>query len=273
METKIVLLTGASSGIGKATAERLMRNAAIVYGASRSANEELEIDEISGGRIIHTRMDVNNELEIQTVVETIISQHGRLDVVICNAGNGLAGSIEDSDSEEVKYQFETNFFGVVKTIQACLPIFRAQSNGRIISISSVAAVIPIPYQAFYSSVKSASHIFMQALAIEMKDYNVACCSILPGDTKTGFTAARKYASKANSTSSPYYKSMKKAVGKMEEDELKGMSADIIAKSIEKQIYRKRMKALVIPGFIYKTAYILSLLLPIKLKIWAISKLY
>ena len=273
MEQQIILLTGVSRGIGKATALRLMQKGAIVYGSSRSDSNKIEHDEASGGKIVHIKMDVNNESEIQAAVSSIIAKHSKLDAVICNAGNGLAGSIEDCSSEEVKYQFETNFFGVVKTIQACLPIFRTQRASRIILISSVAAVIPIPYQALYSAVKSATSIFIQALEIEMKDYGVKCCTILPGDTKTGFTAARKYATKASSTNSPYYMSTKKAVGKMEKDEQNGMSPDVIAKAVARQLYKKRMNTIVVPGFGYKMAYLMGIILPSKLKIWVISKVY
>lgn len=273
MEQQVILLTGASAGIGKTTAQLLMKRGAIVYGASRSANGEMEKDISSGGELIHINMDVNNEADIQNALDRIMQKHQKLDVVICNAGNGLAGSVEDSDSEEVKYQFETNFFGVVKTIQACLPVFRRQGFGRIINVSSVAAIIPIPYQAFYSSVKSASLIFMQALAMEVKPFGIQCCTVLPGDTKTGFTAARRYAVKAEKADSAYFVQMKKAVGKMEQDEQNGMPPEVIAKAMMREVYRPKMRAIVVPRIDYKLIYVLGLLLPAKLKLWVISKIY
>ena len=205
---KIVLLTGASAGIGKATAELLMKQGFIVYAASRSRCSQMN-DEISDGKIIPVIMDVNIETDIQSVLNQIIDNHGQLDAVIANAGNGLSGAVEETSIEEVRYQFETNFFGVVKTIHACLPIFRAQGYGKIITVSSLAGVIPIPFQTFYSSVKAALMLYMNGLSIEVKPFGIQCCTILPGDTKTGFTAARKYSIASQNENSPSFRPMNK----------------------------------------------------------------
>ena len=152
MNQQIVLLTGASAGIGKATAEMLMQHGNKVYGASRRGGTAQKAPHGSG-EIIPVIMDVNNEDQILAVINRIVAENGKLDVLICNAGNGIAGAIEDTSVDEARYQFETNFFGVYKTIQASLPVFRTQGYGKIITISSVAGVIPIPFQALYSSVK------------------------------------------------------------------------------------------------------------------------
>ena len=150
METKVVLITGASAGIGLSAAEQLMNKGLKVYAASRRGGKSQKA-ESGEGELIHVKMDVNKEDEIASVVAQIMKENSRLDAVICNAGNGIAGSIEDTSSEEVRYQLETNFFGAVKTIQACIPVFRAQGYGKIIATSSVAAIVPIPFQAFYSA--------------------------------------------------------------------------------------------------------------------------
>ena len=272
MNPQIVLLTGASAGIGKATAELLMNKGAIVYGASRRGGDVQK--QINGtGKIIPVKMDVNNEADINTVIAQIIKNHGRLDVLISNAGNGIAGSVEDTSSDEVKYQFETNFFGAVKTIQACLPVFRQQGHGKIITTSSVAAVVPIPFQAFYSAGKSALFLFMQALALEVKPFGIQCCTILPGDTKTDFTAARKYTTASQIPKSVYFNKMKSSVGKMEKDEQNGMSPNVIAKNIIQQIYSKNMKTIVIPGFSYQVIYWLFNRLPAKFRLWLVGLLY
>ncbi len=272
MNPQIILLTGASAGIGKATAKLLMENGVIVYGASRRGCEPRKAEN-GPGEIIPVIMDVNNENEIAAVIERIINEKGRLDALISNAGNGIAGSIEDTSSEEVKYQFETNFFGAVKTIQACLPVFRKQGYGKIITTSSVAAIVPIPFQAFYSAGKSALLVFMQALAMEVKPYGIQCCTILPGDTKTDFTSARKYTAASQSPESVYYKKMKSSVGKMEKDEQNGMSPDIIASNMVKQLFRKNMKAIVIPGFQYQVICWLFNRLPVKLRLRIVGMLY
>ncbi len=272
MRQQIVLLTGASAGIGKATAELLMKNGVIVYGASRSSGVPQK-DEQSGGEIIPVKMDVNIESDIQLVVNQIIEMHGKLDAVIANAGNGIAGAIEETSIDEVRYQFETNFFGVVKTIQACLPIFRGQGYGKIITVSSLAGVIPIPFQTFYSSVKAALMLFMNGLAIEVKPFGIQCCTILPGDTKTDFTSARKYTQSSQNEKSPYFETLKRSVGRMERDEQNGMTADAVAKPIAQQILNKKMHTFYVTGIVNQLYYHLFNVLPTNWRLWIIAKLY
>ena len=272
MKTKVVLITGASAGIGLSAAKQLMNKGVKVYAASRRGgiNQKAQSGE---GEIVHVKLDVNNEKEIATVVAQIVKENGKLDAVVSNAGNGIAGSIEDTSSEEVKYQFETNFFGSVKVIQACIPVFRKQGYGKIIATSSVAALVPIPFQAFYSAGKSALLVFMQALAIEVKPYGIQCCSILPGDTKTDFTAARKYTIASQSSDSAYSAKMKKSVGKMEKDEQNGVDASKVALKIVNQIFKKRMKVSVVPGIDYKLICFLFNRLPAGLRLWVVGLLY
>jgi len=272
METKVVLITGASTGIGLSAAEQLMNKGVKVYAASRRGGVSQKAEN-GIGEIIHVKMDVNNEEEIATVVSQIIKENKHLDAVVSNAGNGIAGSIEDTSSEEVKYQFETNFFGAVKVIQACIPVFRKQGYGKIIATSSVAAVVPIPFQAFYSAGKSALLVFMQALAVELKPFGIQCCSILPGDTKTGFTAARKYTVASQSTDSAYNAKMKTSVGKMEKDEQNGVEASKVARKIVSQIFKKKMKVSVVPGIDYKLICFLFSRLPTSLRLWIVGLLY
>jgi len=272
METKVVLITGASAGIGLAAAVQLMNKGVRVYAASRRGGIVIKAEN-GVGEIINVKMDVNSETDIAMVVARILTENESLDAVICNAGNGIAGAIEDTSSEEVKYQFETNFFGAVKTIQACLPIFRKQGYGKIMTTSSVAAIVPIPFQAFYSAVKSALLVYMQALAMEVKPFGIQCCTVLPGDTKTGFTAARKFSEHSQSNDSVYAKKMKSSVGKMEIDEQNGMPPDAVAQSMVQQIMSKNMKVIVIPGIQYKLICWLFVRLPAKLRLWAVEKVY
>jgi NAD(P)-dependent dehydrogenase (short-subunit alcohol dehydrogenase family) len=272
METKVVLITGASAGIGLAAALQLMNKGVKVYAASRRGGNPVKA--ISGpGEIIHVNMDVNNEAEIASVVQQVIKENGKLDVLICNAGNGIAGSVEDTSSEEVRYQFETNFFGAVKTINACLPTFRAQGYGKIIATSSVAAIVPIPFQAFYSAGKSALLVYMQALTIELKPFGIQCCSILPGDTKTDFTSARKYTLKSQSPDSAYTQKMKSSVGKMEKEEQNGMPADSVASRMVQQVMNKKMKVFVVPGLQYQLICFIFDLMPVRLRLWVVGLLY
>lgn len=272
METKVVLITGASAGIGLSAAVQLMDKGVRVYAASRRGGIPQKAQN-GVGELIPVQMDVNNPEVIASVVAQILKENNRLDAVICNAGNGIAGSIEDTSNEEMRYQFETNFFGAVNTINACLPVFRAQGYGKVIATSSVAAVVPIPFQAFYSAGKSALSIFMQALAIEVKPFGIQCCSILPGDTKTDFTSARKYTEKSQSADSAYSQKMKTSVGRMEKDEQNGMDAKVVAKQMVDQVMSKRMKVAVVPGFQYKVICWLFKILPTRTSLWIVGLLY
>jgi short-subunit dehydrogenase len=272
MTSRIVLITGASTGIGFEAAQQLMNNGVKVYAASRRGGVS-EKAKNGPGEIIHVKMDVNIEADITTVLQQILKENSQLDAVVCNAGNGIAGSIEETSIDEARYQFETNFFGVIKTIQACLPIFRKQGHGKIITVSSLAGVIPIPFQTYYSSVKAALILYMNGLAIEVKPFGIQCCTVLPGDTKTGFTAARRYTQASQTEKSVYYKNMKKSVGRMEKDEQNGMSAGDVAKPIVAQIMNKRMKTLCVTGLLNQFFYHLFTILPTDLSLWIIAKLY
>lgn len=272
MKSKVVLITGASTGIGFEAAQQLMNNGVKVYAASRRGGVSEKAKD-GPGEIIHVKMDVNIEADIRTVLDQILAENNQLDAVVCNAGNGIAGSIEDTSIEEARYQFETNFFGVIKTIQACLPIFRKQGHGKIITVSSLAGVIPIPFQTYYSSVKAALMLFMTGLSIEVKPFGIQCCTILPGDTKTGFTSARKYTQASQNDKSVYFQTMKKSVGRMEKDEQNGMTAAAVAKPIVAQIMNKRMHTFYVTGVVNQLFYHLFNILPTDLRLWIIAKLY
>jgi short-subunit dehydrogenase len=271
-KNKIILLTGGSAGIGKSAAALLSCKGNVVFSASRHVSNNF-ISENNSGKIIPVSMDVNSEEQIDTVVARIVAEYGRLDAVICNAGNGIAGSIEDTADSEARYQFETNFFGVCKTIRACLPQFRKQRYGKIIVTSSVAGVVPIPFQAYYSAVKAALLTFVQALSLEVKIFGIQCCVILPGDTKTNFTSARKFTENSISETSVYLEKMKASVGKMERDEQNGMSPQSVAKHIVKQIHKQKMNPIVVPGLQYKLIYWVFYLLPVRVRLWIVGFLY
>lgn len=270
-ETKIVLLTGGSSGIGKATAKILSNDGMIVYSASRSVSGE---NGEKGGNIIPVALDVNDENAIKTVIRRIIAEQGRIDVLVSNAGNGIGGAIEDTSADEAGYQFGTTFFGSMNMVRACLPIMRKQGSGKIILIGSVASFIAIPYQAYYSAAKSALLTMARALSLELKGTGVSCGCILPGDIKTGFTANRKMTAQSENPESHYYESVHRSISKMEHDEQHGMSPATIGLAIRKQLRKKGKVSLnVIPGCVYKLIYIAWKLLPERLVIWIVGLLY
>lgn len=269
---KAILLTGGSAGIGLATSKMLMDCGYRVYSGSRHEGNAQK-STVSDGEIIPLKIDVNDESQLTAAVSQIIAENNELYAVVCNAGNGIAGAIEDTTIEEARYQLETNFFGAVRTIKACLPQFRTQKKGKIVVVTSMAAIIPIPFQGFYSAGKAALQILVESLAMEVKPFDIQCCTILPGDTKTNFTASRKYTEASQKKNSAYFKRMKTAVGKMEKDEQNGMKPEAIAKAIVKQVNKNKMKKRVVPGFQYKALAVLNGLLPNSLRLKVIDMVY
>lgn len=264
----VVLVTGGSSGIGAAACRAFAAKGAVVYAASRRG----VVPEGCPANVKAVAADVTVPESISAAVASIVSAEGRIDVVICNAGNGIAGAIEETSLDEARYQFDTCFFGAHNTVRAVLPYFRAQHSGRIITTGSVASVVPIPYQAFYSSVKAAVLMYTEALAMELRPFGIQCCCVLPGDTKTGFTSARKYVSGAVDDS-PYAPARKASVSKMEKDEVNGMAPEVIARAMTRAAFRRRMPMKVTPRLDYQAVNLLVKLLPARLMTIIVGKVY
>ena len=267
-KVQVVLVTGGSSGIGAATASVLAQAGMKVYAGSRRGTVENPHP-----NIVPVVLDVNDQALTQTVVQDIVRREGHLDAVVCNAGNGIYGPIEGTTDAEARAQFETNYFGALKTIQACLPVFRRQGSGRIITVTSVMAILQLPYQGFYASVKAALLALSQSLSLELKGTGIQCCSVLPGDVSTGFTQARRLTAAAQDPQSPYKAGMEKNLRQIEKDELGGMAPAVIAKAILKQLRKKKMRVRVIPRIDYAAIGLLVRILPEKSKLALIRLLY
>jgi short-subunit dehydrogenase len=264
MRNKVVLITGASSGIGKTTADYLMKKGFHIYGTSRKALGNIEVNEASdaltGGFLRMIPMDVTNEESVDNAINTVIEKEGHIDVLVCNAGVGIAGSVEDVSMEEARTQFDINFFGTLRVIKAVLPLMRDQGYGKIIAVSSVAGVISIPYQAHYSSSKYAVEGLAEALRYEVAPFGIKVCLVEPGDTKTGFTKSRITAQKAN-RESPYYERFTRSLARMEKDEQNGASPISVARVIYKMIKKKNPPVRTTVGLQYKTILFLKKILP------------
>jgi len=267
-EVKVVLVTGGSSGIGAATARLLAESGLTVYAGSRRGTVEHPTP-----RILPLKLDVNDAASVQDAVDRIVAEQGHLDAVVCNAGNGIYGPLEGSTDEEARYQFETCFFGSLKTIQACLPVFRRQRFGRIVTVTSVMAILQLPFQGFYSAAKAALLSVSESLQMELKGTGIECCSVLPGDVATGFTAARKFTAAARDPGSPYRERMDRNLKIIEQDELGGMAPEVIGKAICKQLKRRHMAVRVIPRIDYGAVGVLVRILPEKAKLWLLDLLY
>ena len=267
-QVKVVLVTGGSSGIGAATARLLAEAGLTVYAGSRRGTVEKP-----AARIFPIQLDVNDEASVRTAVENIVAEQGHLDAVVCNAGNGIYGPVEGATDTEARFQFETCFFGSLKTIQACLPVFRRQGFGRIVTVTSVMAILQLPFQGFYSAAKAALLSLSESLQMELKGTGIECCSVLPGDVATGFTAARKFTGVARDPASPYRDRMDRNLKKIEADELGGMAPEVIGKAICKQLQRKHMAVRVIPRIDYGAVGLLVRILPERAKLWLLDMLY
>lgn len=277
MANKVVIVTGASSGIGKATAEYLMSKGFHVYGTSRKAEGRFDEghtreDPKSGGFIDMIPLDVTSSTSVEIAVNTVLSREGRIDVLVSNAGTGIAGSVEDVSMDEARSQFETNFFGALRMIKFILPIMREQGFGKIIVLSSVAGVISIPYQAHYSSSKFAIEGLIEALRYEIAPFGIKACIVEPGDTKTGFTGNRTIAGISNEKS-PYYERFSRSLARMEHDEQNGVPPIAVARVIYKMMLKKNPPVRTTVGFQYKSILFLKRILPTRIVEMLVGMLY
>ncbi len=257
---KVVIITGGSSGIGYATANYLAKNY-IVYEFSRKG--------VSRDGVEHVFCDITNEEDCRNAVNYVIEKSGRIDIVINNAGFGISGAIEYTETRDAKKLFDVNFFGTHNVIKETLKYLK-ESKGRIINVSSVGGVLYLPFQAFYSASKSATNALTLALRNEVKNYGVSVCAVMPGDVKTGFTKARE---KSDVGNSEYQGRIERSVSLMEKDEQNGMTPEYIAKKIGKVVKKKRVKPLYTLGGKYKIFVVLSKILPIKLVNWIVYLIY
>lgn len=247
---RVCVLTGGSSGIGKATADLLAQSGYTVYELSRGG---LDRDGIR-----HITADVTNAAQVRTAVSQVLAEQGQIDLLVNNAGFGISGAVEFTDPADAHAQLDVNFFGALNCIQAVLPEMRSAGHGRIVNISSVAAPIAIPYQAFYSATKAAVNSLTLAMRNEVKPFGIKVCAVLPGDVKTGFTAARK---KSASGTEVYGKALEHAVAVMEHDEQAGMPPLKVAKAVLRAASEKRPRAFRTVGAQYQLFVFLVKILP------------
>jgi len=232
--SRVVLVTGASSGIGRLCAEHLAARGWKVLGTYRSWPAE------KSAAIVPIVMDVDDDAAVRRGVDEALQQAGRIDAVINSAGYALAGSIEDTSIDEARAQMETNFFGVLRVCQAVLPAMRAQRNGTIVNISSLAGTFGLPYQAFYSASKFALEGLSESLRYETRQFGIRVVLIQPGDFRTGITARRRVAAAAESN--PAYREMYNHFkAKQDQDEQRGETPEPIARLVEYVLDHPRPK--------------------------------
>lgn len=236
--SKVVFITGISSGFGRAMAIELTNNGHKVYGSIRS-----EVDPIP--KVNYVRMDVTDISSIEQAVNEIFDKEGRIDVLINNAGIGIGGPIELINIRDAQYQMDVNFFGVFRVTQAVLPIMRIQKDGVIICISSIGGLMGIPFQGLYSASKFAIEGYCQSLSLELKPHDIRVVLVNPGDFSTNFTSNRKIVD--NPDIKLTYPQFYNTLSIITSDESNGPKPEILAKKIEKIVDKKR------PAFRYVIA--------------------
>ncbi len=262
MTHKVVLVTGGSSGIGKATAMALRDLGCVVYEGSRRESE------IHG--VHHLPLDVTVESSVAVAVDRILAREGRLDILINCAGSGISGAVEFTEADEVKRQMDVNFMGTVNVTKAVLPHMRNQGGGRIVNISSVAAEFPIPFQTYYSASKAAVNAYTMALCNEVRPFGITVTAVQPGDIRTGFTASRAKSAVGDEV---YSGRISRSVAVMERDEENGMAPEIAGRMIAGIAVKGRVKPLYTLGFSYKLLGFLHRLLPCSLVNRIIGMIY
>lgn len=184
MSEKIIFITGASSGIGRAMAEFLHQKGYKVYGTSRNPQQYPE------SKVKLVALEVTDVGSIRKAVEQVIEIEGKIDVLINNAGAGITGALEEIPSEEIKRNFDTNLFGPIEVIKAVLPQMRKQKSGLIINITSIAGYMGLPYRSVYSASKGALELITEALRMEVKQFGIEVTNIAPGDFATNIAQGR-----------------------------------------------------------------------------------
>ncbi|GLB49223.1 SDR family oxidoreductase [Neptunitalea lumnitzerae] len=187
MSEKVILITGASSGIGKAIGMFLNTKNYKVYGTSRNP------DRITDSPFPLLALDVRNTESIKSAVETLLEKEKRIDVLINNAGVGITGPLEEIPAEEILNNFNTNLFGPIEVMKAVLPAMRAQKGGLIINVTSIAGYMGLPFRSVYSASKGALELVTEALRMEVKPFNVHITNVAPGDFSTNIASGRYHA--------------------------------------------------------------------------------
>ncbi len=259
---KIAIVTGGSSGIGRETALALHAHGCRVYILSRHPAQ------VPGLR--HICCDVADEQQMTAAVRQIAEKEGRIDLLINNAGFGISGAAEFTGNDDAKRLLNVNLFGVVNGCKAVIPLMRQQGSGRIINVSSFAALTPIPFQAWYSVSKAAVSAYTAALRNEVGPFGIELCAVLPGDIHTGFTAARE---KTSAGDAVYHGRIARSVAVMEKDEHNGMAPEKAGQFLASVALRRRVKPEYVIGASYRVLAVVARLLPNRLKSWIIGRMY
>ena len=243
---KVAVITGSSSGIGRASAEYLAGRGHTIYGCSRTqlpkkpAFEELTLD-------------VTDRDSVRSVVQEVVKREKRIDVLVNNAGFGIAGAVECCSEEVIRAQFDANFFGALTMIREVVPHMRQTGGGLIINIASIGGLLGLPFQGIYSATKFALMGLSESLRAELRPYNIRVSVVCPGDFATGFTRNRHICN-TSLWDSPYRNHFSGALRQMEKDETGGADPVLVARLIEKIMGRRSPKVCYTVGKMEQTLF-------------------
>lgn len=229
--SKVVLVTGASSGIGFEIASYLSNKGYQVYGGSRTV--------LASANFTSLKLDVTDDASVEHVVNEIVEKEGRIDVLVNNAGVGSAGAMEKTPISDIKKSFEVNCFGVIRMCQNVLPYMRKQSYGKVINMSTLGSMIGLPFRAYYSSSKGAMDLVTEAMRLEVESFGIQACTIHPGEVKTNIGDHRIVSTSANDET--YGRTIKKAFDALNASVNHGKDPKHFGPLIEKIILSKKSK--------------------------------
>lgn len=225
----VILITGVSSGFGKAMAEELVRQGHTVYGTVRKQYQEIE-------GVHHLYADVREESSIEAAMQQISEEGKALDVFINNAGIGIGGPLEFTTLEEAQQQMDVNFMGMLRWFKYVVPMMRKQQHGKIIAVSSIGGLMGLPFQGLYSASKFAIEGYCEALRLEVAQHHIDVITLEPGDFATHFTQARKKVPMEEALAA--YPSYQSSIQSIENDEQGGLKPEQLARKVAKIIKKK-----------------------------------
>ncbi len=243
---KVILITGASSGMGKDFAIELLKKGHIVYGLARRVEKMDEIVK-AGGKAI--AMDITNEEEIESAVNQVLKEQGKVDVLINNAGYAVYGPVEEAPIDIARRQFEVNIFGLASITQKIIPGMRENKSGTIINISSMGGKMYTPFGAWYHATKHALEGWSDCLRVELKSFGIDVVIIEPGGIKTEFSNVFMENLQGDTKKGPYASALQKIIKSTTEMNEKGQlsSPAVITKLIDKAVHSKKPKTRYVAG--------------------------
>jgi NAD(P)-dependent dehydrogenase (short-subunit alcohol dehydrogenase family) len=230
-EGMVAVVTGSSSGIGYETVLALARNGFTTFATIRNLGKAGQIESVASKEKLPIHvvlLDVTDDASVQNAIQEVMKKAGRIDVVVNNAAYGLTGAFEDLSIEEIKTQYETNFYGVIRVTQAILPIMRKQGSGRIVNISSGAGRFGYPGGSAYVSTKFALEGLSESMAYELEPFGIKVVLVEPGVIRTNFGSSMILAKRAQNPSSPYSQMMQRMGASVEQLQKNASDPDLVA---------------------------------------------